>query len=62
MKITDNEHAYLNALMLAITASNEKKSLECMKMAASIEPKLTEKQIDLCKKGIEVCIEFLKQN
>ena len=62
MKITDNEHAYLNALMLAITASNEKKSLECMKMAASIEPKLTEKQIDLCKKGIEVCMEYLKQN
>ncbi|WP_339634653.1 hypothetical protein [uncultured Maribacter sp.] len=62
MEITDNEHAYLNALMLAIMAPNEKKSLECMKMAASIEPHLTEKQIDLCKKGIEVCMEFLKQS
>ena len=59
MKITDYEHAYLNALVLAITAPNEEKSLECQKIAASIEPYLTEKQIDLCKKGIEVCMELL---
>ena len=59
MKITDHEHAYLHALILAITAPNEKKSIECQKIAASIEPQLTEKQIDLCKKGIEVCMELL---
>tara|TARA_R100001443_G_scaffold69843_1_gene78315 strand:+ start:445 stop:624 length:180 start_codon:yes stop_codon:yes gene_type:complete len=59
MKITDYEHAYLNALVLAITAPNEEKSLECQKIASSIEPYLTEKQIDLCKKGIEVCMELL---
>ena len=59
MKITDHEHAYLHALVLAINAPNEEKSLECQKIAASIEPYLTEKQIDLCKKGIEVCIELL---
>ena len=59
MKITDNEQAYLQALMLAITAPSEEKSLECQKIAASIEPHLTEKQIDLCKKGIEVCLELL---
>ena len=59
MKITDNEHAYLQALILSITAPNEEKSLECQKIAASIEPHLTEKQIDLCKKGIEVCMELL---
>jgi len=59
MKITNNEHAYLQALMLAITAPNKQKSLECQKIAASIEPHLTEKQIDLCKKGIEVCMELL---
>jgi|TARA_Y100000289_G_scaffold28087_1_gene27654 hypothetical protein len=62
MKITDNEHAYLQALILAITAPSEEKSLECQKIAASIEPCLTKKQIDLCKKGIEVCMEYLKQN
>ena len=59
MKITDHEHAYLHALVLSITAPTEEKSLECQKIAASIEPHLTEKQIDLCKKGIEVCMELL---
>ena len=59
MKITDHEHAYLHALVLAINAPTEKQSLECQKIAASIEPHLTEKQIDLCKKGIEVCMELL---
>ena len=59
MKITDNENAYLQALMLAITAPNEEKSFECQKIAASIEPYLTKKQIDLCKKGIEVAMEFM---
>ena len=59
MKITDHEHAYLHALVLAITAPNDEKSLECQKIATYIEPHLTEKQIDLCKKGIEVCMEFL---
>ena len=59
MKITDHETAYLDALVLAINAPTEEKSLECQKIAASIEPHLTEKQIDLCKKGIEVCMELL---
>jgi len=59
MKITNQEEAYLQALVLAITAPNKEKSLECQRIAASIEPHLTEKQIDLCKKGIEVCLEVL---
>ena len=59
MKIADHEHAYLHALVLAINAPTEEQSLECQKIAASIEPHLTEKQIDLCKKGIEVCMELL---
>lgn len=58
MKIENDEQAYLQALVLAITAPNEEKSLECQKIAASIETRLTEKQIDLCKKGIEVCMEL----
>tara|TARA_B100000524_G_scaffold322555_1_gene204008 strand:- start:26 stop:205 length:180 start_codon:yes stop_codon:yes gene_type:complete len=59
MKITDHEHAYLHALVLSINAPTEEQSLECQKIAASIEPHLTKKQIDLCKKSIEVCIELL---
>ena len=59
MKITDHEHAYLHALVLAINAPTEEESLKCQEIASSIEPHLTEKQIDLCKKGIEVCMELL---
>ena len=58
-KITSDEHAYLHALVLAITAPNEDKSIECQKIAASIGSRLTEKQRDLCQKGIEVCMELL---
>ena len=59
MKITDHETAYLHALVLAINAPTDEQSLKCQEIAASIEPHLTEKQIDLCKKGIEVCMELL---
>ena len=59
MKITDHEHAYLHGLVLSITAPTDEQSLKCQKIAESIEPHLTEKQIDLCKKGIEVCMELL---
>jgi hypothetical protein len=59
MKIKDNEQAYLHALVLAITAPNRKKSIECMQIAESIGSQLTEKQKDLCQKGIEVCMELL---
>ena len=38
MKITNDEQAYLQALVLAITAPNEEKSLACQKIAQSIEP------------------------
>ena len=59
MKIKNDEQAYLHALVLSITAPTDEQSLECQKIATSIEPHLTEKQIDLCKKGIEVCMELL---
>ena len=59
-KIKDHEQAYLEALVLAITAPNDALSQECIKMAESIGSQLTEKQRDLCRKGVEVCMEHLK--
>ena len=59
-KIKDHEEAYLHALVLAITAPNDALSQECVEMAESIGSHLTEKQRDLCKKGVEVCMELLK--
>ena len=52
-KIKDNEQAYLHALVLAITASNDALSKECIQMAESIGSQLTEKQRDLCKLKVE---------
>ena len=60
MKITDHETAYLHALVLAINAPSEEKSLECQKIAASIEPHLTEKQIDLIKNQDRKAEEIIK--
>ena len=59
-KIKDNEQAYLHALVLAITAPDEALSKECIQMAESIGSQLTEKQRDLCRKGVEVCMEYIK--
>ena len=59
-KIKDHEQAYLHALVLANTAPDEARSQECIKMAESIGSRLTEKQRDLCRKGVEVCMELLK--
>ena len=59
-KIKDHEQAYLHALVLAITASDEALSQECIQRAESIGLQLTEKQRDLCRKGVEVCMEYLK--
>jgi|TARA_A200000159_G_C7051483_1_gene226351 hypothetical protein len=60
MKIKDNEQAYLHALVLSKTAPNKKYSIECLKIAELIGLQLTDKQKDLCQKGVEVCMELLK--
>ena len=59
MKIKNDEQAYLYALALSITATNEEKARECIKIADSIGLRLTSKQKDLCKKAIEIFNELL---
>ena len=53
MKIKNDEQAYLNALVLSITAPTKKKSQECIQIAELIGSKLTAKQRKLCEKHIE---------
>tara|TARA_R100000458_G_scaffold36106_1_gene33537 strand:- start:427 stop:618 length:192 start_codon:yes stop_codon:yes gene_type:complete len=60
MTITNNEQAYLHALVLSVTAPTEEKSIECLQIADSVGSTLTEKQRDLCKKGVEVMIEITR--
>ncbi len=51
----------MEALLLAITAPNEKFKDECIQMAASIGSSLTEKQRDLAMKGVECRIEYARR-
>ena len=53
MKIKNDQHAYFNALVLAITSPNEEKSQECIQIAELIGLRLTAEQRNLCKKHIE---------
>ena len=53
MKIKNDQQAYFNALVLAITSPNEEKSQECIQIAELIGSRLTAKQRNLCEKHIE---------
>ena len=53
MKIKNDEQAYMQALVLSITAPTEEKSQECIYIAELIGSRLTAKQRNLCKKHIE---------
>ena len=62
MKPTKKEIKFMEALLLAITAPNEKLKDECVEMAASIGSSLTEKQRDLAMKGVECRIEYARRH
>ena len=53
MTITNNKEAYRTALVLAITAPNDKLAAECESIAHGLEKTLTREEIKLIKKGIE---------
>ena len=53
MTITNNKEAYRTALVLAITAPNDKLAAECEAIAQGLEKTLTRGEIKLIKKGIE---------
>ena len=56
-----NTQTYLEALMLAIIAPNEEKSLRAQGLAQRAGAPLSEHDRDLCQKGIETCIEYLRE-
>jgi len=56
-----NERAYLEALMLAIVAPDEEKSLMAQGLAQRAGTYLSEHDRDLCQKGIETCMEYLRE-
>ena len=61
MTITNNKEAYRTALVLAITAPNDKLAAECEAIAHGLEKSLTPKEADLMRKGIECAMEYAAQ-
>jgi len=60
MTIT-NAQAYTEALMLAIMAPDEEKSLMAVELAQRAATALSEHERGLCQRGIETCMEYLRE-
>ena len=56
-----NTQAYLEALMLAIVAPDDEKSLMAQGLAERAGATLSEHERDLCRKGIQTCMEYLRK-
>ena len=56
-----NAQAYTEALMLAIVAPDEEKSLRAIELAQRAATALSEHDRDLCQKGVETCMEYLRR-
>ena len=56
-----NAQAYTEALMLAIVAPDDEKSLMAQGPAEQAGATLSEHDRALCQKGIETCMEYLRQ-
>ena len=56
-----NAQAYTEALMLAIVAPDEEKSLMAQGLAEQAGATLSEHDRTLCQKGIETCMEYLRE-
>ena len=56
-----NTQAYLEALMLAIVAPDDEKSLMAQGLAEQAGATLSEHDRNLCRKGIETCMEYLRE-
>ena len=59
--VSTNAQAYTEALMLAIVAPSEEDSQMAMQLAQRAATALSEHDQDLCRKGVETCMEYLRQ-
>ena len=56
---TDLSKAFTEALMLAILAPDDEKKDKALGLVARISTTLSETEQELCKMGIETCLEFM---
>ena len=54
------QQAYIEALMLSIVASTDEQSVMAQELAAEAETKLPNHDINLCRMGIETCMEYIR--
>ena len=55
------QQAYTEALMLSIVAPTDEKSVMAQGLAAEAEAKLSNHDINLCRMGVETCMEYLRK-
>jgi len=55
------QQAYTEALMLSIVAPTDEKSAMAQELAAKAEAKLSNHDINLCRMGVETCMEYLRE-
>ena len=58
---TDLSKSFTEALMLAIIAPDEDKSKKAVELASRIGASLSETEQELCKMGIETCLEYMRK-
>jgi len=54
------QQAYTEALMLSIVAPTDEQSVMAQKLAAEAESQLPNHDINLCRMGIETCMEYMR--
>jgi len=54
------QQAYIEALMLSIVAPTDEQSVMAQELAAKAETKLPNHDINLCRMGIETCMEYIR--
>ena len=52
------QQAYTEALMLSIVAPTDEKSAMAMELASQAEAKLPNHDVNLCRMGVETCMEY----
>ena len=55
------QQAYTEALMLSIVAPTDEKAAMAQELAAKAEAKLSNHDINLCRMGVETCMEYLRE-
>ena len=59
-EIKNHDEALTLALYLAVTAESSKQVKECLHLASDLAKTMTPKDVEHCKKAVEVMIEYEK--